>query len=84
MTKLLLGRRYSFTTKLLIRASNQSLLSFCCSICNIENYLEMLENGFEILYFLSVAKFPNIDTDNIVYVFCFLLFRIFAYLLMDW
>ena len=42
----------------------------------------MLENGFEILYFPYVAKFPNIDRDNIFYFF--LLFRIFAYLLMDW
>ena len=46
---------------------------------NTENCLEMLENGFEILYFPFVAKFPNIDRDNI---FFFLLFRIFAYLLM--
>ena len=36
---------------------------------NTEKCLEMLENGFEILYFPFVAKFPNIDRDNIFYFF---------------
>lgn len=32
----------------------------------------MLENACEIvLYFLFVAKFPNIDTDNLVSVFLY-------------
>ena len=67
MTELLWRWHYSFTTKLLIRASNQSLSSFCSRMWNTEKCLEMLENGFEILYFPFVAKFPNIDRDNIFY-----------------
>lgn len=48
---------------------NQPLLSFCSRICDIERYLEILENASEILYYLSVAKFPNIDTDNLFSLF---------------
>lgn len=43
----------------------------------------MLENASEILYFLSVAKFPSIDTDNLFSLFFFKLFRVFAHLLVD-
>lgn len=39
----------------------------------------MLENAYEILDFLSVVKFPNIDTENLFSVF--FLLRIFAHLM---
>lgn len=40
----------------------------------------MLENASEILYFLSVAKFPSIDTDNLFSFFS----NYSEYLLIYW